>query len=245
MALPSFDLYAVGGSVRDEILGLDNKDHDFTAVCNKEYPLFVQQAFALLARELKEAGYLIFIEKPKYATIRARFPKGHQHEKMVADFVLARKEGPYSDGRRPDYVKLGSLHDDLARRDFTMNAIAKTENGEFIDPFGGRMAINDGLITCVGKAEYRFREDALRGLRALRFSITKNFSLSAGIRNALTESWFIEALESVSAERKREELSKMFRHNVVESMALLTSFGYDLAQAIFKDGLWLMPTLKE
>ena len=109
-------IYQVGGSLRDECLGRPCKDFDFSV----EAP-----SYEAMREHLVQDGYTIFLEKPEYLTIRARFPKGHPQERVCADFVLCRKDGFYSDGRRPDTVEPGTIYDDLARRDFTMNAMAR------------------------------------------------------------------------------------------------------------------------
>ena len=118
------------------------------------------------------------MEQPEYLTIRAKVPGIGP-----ADFVLCRKDGSYRDGRHPESVAVGTLHDDLARRDFTMNAIAKDEDGKIIDPFGGIGAIEIGIIECVGQARMRMEEAQLRLLRAIRFAVTKQMGLSRNLRN--------------------------------------------------------------
>ena len=101
-------LYEVGGSIRDSLLGILNKDRDFVAVCPEGWDYLVNWADMWLDK--------VFLITPEYFTIRGI--KGGE----IFDFVLARKEGAYSDGRHPDSVEPGTLEDDLARRDFTMNA---------------------------------------------------------------------------------------------------------------------------
>lgn len=185
-------LYKVGGCVRDEILGLKSKDIDY-AVTASSYEEMKDYLISLEAN--------IFLEKPEYLTIRAKV-KGED-----ADFVLCRKDGAYSDGRRPDSVKIGTIEDDLARRDFTMNAIAIDENGNYIDPFNGVLDIKLGIIKCVGSSD-RIREDSLRMLRALRFAITKKFIMGYEIERILHNEYNL--LKNISRERIYEELNRMF-----------------------------------
>jgi tRNA nucleotidyltransferase (CCA-adding enzyme) len=163
---------------------------------------------------------------------------------MTADFVLARKEGDYSDGRRPDRVEAGTLEDDLARRDFTMNAIAKDSHGRLIDPFDGRRDIADRVIRAVGNARDRIvGEDALRGLRALRFAVQKGFTIDHEVAKVLRSVEFRRALRSVSTERQREELEKMFKVDTIHSLWLIDHFR--LNDTLFDNtGLRLMPTMK-
>lgn len=239
-------LYEVGGCVRDELLGVRTKDIDFTAVVPEGYP----DPFGYLRSFLVANAFEIFVESPQFLTIRARFPRGAQSwggrdvRGLTADFVLARKEGEYSDGRRPDVVQAGTLEDDLARRDFTVNAIAKAEDGTLIDPFGGQEDLRKGLLRAVGSAEARFREDALRSLRAVRFSVTKALSPVEDVADALRSEWLPPLLASVSVERRREELHKAFRYSTLDTLDVLMHLPPAFREAVFADGLWLEPTLK-
>jgi tRNA nucleotidyltransferase (CCA-adding enzyme) len=155
---------------------------------------------------------------------------------------VARAEGTYTDGRRPDKVIPGRLIDDLRRRDFTMNAIAKDSTGNLIDPFNGREDIQRGLIRAVGNAEDRISEDALRGLRAIRFAVTKGFFIHKDINRYLRTTKFRESLKSVSQDRVREEMHKAFKHDTVLTLDYLDRYG--LLHTIFANGLWLEPTTK-
>lgn len=244
------EMFEVGGCVRDEILGLKSKDIDFTVVMrsNETNPCFGGvngDYFATMRRKLEREGFEIFLETPEFFTIRARFPKGNaKYKGLTADFVLARKEGTYSDGRRPDRVEVGTLKDDLARRDFTMNAIAKDRTGNLIDPFNGRRDIADRIIRAVGNARDRIiEEDALRGLRAMRFAVQKGFTIDTEVVKVLQSGEFRDALRNISTERQREELEKMFKVNTPASLLYIQGFG--LTQALFENtGLRLMPTMK-
>jgi tRNA nucleotidyltransferase (CCA-adding enzyme) len=230
-------VFQVGGSVRDELLGLTTKDIDFSV----EAP-----SFDAMREFMVDKGFNIFQERPQYLTIRARFPKGSEHERMVADFVLARKDGAYSDGRRPDEVKPGTLIDDLARRDFTVNAIARTLDGSrLIDPFGGVEDLKNRVLRCVGNAEDRLREDALRALRAYRFMVTKGFKLERTLYLALRSGWLPPLVAEVADERKRDELHKMFVHDNLKTLLVVSQMTNAMQRAIFKDNLWLTPSLKK
>lgn len=241
----SFDLFQVGGAVRDRALGLDSKDIDFVAVAPPGNYRDALVAFEMLEEELTEEGFNIYLSKPEYLTIRAKFPADHVHAGTDADIVLARKEGPYSDGRRPDYVWPGSLMDDLLRRDFTVNAMALDLDGTLIDPFSGRIDLMRKTLRCVGSAEERLTEDALRALRAIRFRITKGFQWDFELRNALTSLWLPPLLSSVSAERRREELDRCFKHDTLMTLEILShEVTPEFIEAIFADGLRLMPTMK-
>lgn len=224
-------LYRVGGFVRDELLGVRSKDLDFAV----EAP-----SYEAMVEYVRERGE-IYLESPQFWTVRA-----HIKGKLPADFVLCRKDGQYSDGRRPDSVSVGTLHDDLSRRDFTMNAIAVDEvSGEYIDPFNGRIDLSNRLIRCVGNAYDRFFEDSLRLLRAIRFKIVKGFKLHEDIVECLNTVALAERLSAVSDERKREELHKCLAHNTPATLAILGEHSL-ISEAVFgSKKLWLMPTMKD
>lgn len=240
-----FQFAEVGGAVRDKFLGLDSKDVDFVAVPTQQFDT-ADDAFNALVAHLKETGFKVFLETPQFFTVRAQVPDGNplKERTNVADFVLARKDGPSSDGRRPDFVLPGTLMDDLTRRDFTVNAMAILD-GELIDPFGGREDLNSNLLRFVGDPRDRIAEDGLRVMRALRFSVTKGFDIDTDTWDAVNSDFAAEMLMKVSVERIREELEKMFFADTVSSMETLADIRRNLKKAIFRDGLRLMPTLKQ
>jgi len=164
----------------------------------------------------------------------------------AADFVLCRKDGSYIDGRRPEDVEPGTLLDDLARRDFTMNAIAMTEDGEYIDPHGGLNHINQRIIVCVGNPQDRFSEDYLRMLRAIRFGITKHMMLSYEIESCFDIPKMVSKIGDVAVERVREEMLKCFHHDTPATLCVLEAFPL-VCEAVFgsDSGLWLKPTLEK
>jgi len=223
--------YLVGGAVRDKLLGIASKDKDYIVEAN---------SYDEMKQAIIEKGGEIFLESPQFFTIRAMIPK-----MGAADFVLPRTESCYSDGRRPDSVSVGTLHDDLARRDFTMNAIAfDEESGEYIDPFDGKADIEKRLIRCVGSAFDRFYEDSLRLLRAVRFQIVKGFDLHDDVVQCLFSKELTDRLANVSDERKREELYKCFAKDTLATLKFLSEFEL-LAKAVFgSKKLWLLPTMK-
>jgi tRNA nucleotidyltransferase/poly(A) polymerase len=231
-------VYEVGGCVRDALLGLPCNDVDFVGVA---------PSFNHLRHYVEHVLGLEVIEgtvKPEYATFKARVPKGHKLRERCtsADFVLARVDGPSSDGRRPDYVEPGTLEDDLKRRDFTVNAMARDlETGELVDLYEGQQDLKNKVLRFVGDPKTRIQEDGLRVLRALRFSVTKGFSLVETM--SLDSDYALEALRSVSRERMREELEKMFKHDTLFSLTLLQAFPR-LLPVLFKDGLRLSATMK-
>lgn len=225
--------YKVGGCVRDEILGIKAKDVDYSV----EAPSFEEMRLDILRRVTKPED--LFIADEKHFTIRAKIPG-----LGAADFVLCRKDGVYSDGRRPDDVQVGTLQDDLARRDFTMNAIAVGEDGVIHDPFGGQDDIKFKLIRCVGST-YRLREDSLRMIRAVRFSITKGFIIDPAIEQCLCDNVMLGLLDNISVERIREELYKCFQHDTRKTLNTLMLVYPGLGAKIFGcKEIWLNPTLR-
>lgn len=233
-------VFLVGGAVRDSLLGLSSKDLDFSV----EIPELIGQpadvGFTAMRDMIKAQGFTIFVESPEHLTLRAKFPKGHKDEGQTGDFVLCREDGPSSDGRRPDWVKVADLAADLARRDLTINALARDEEGVLIDPHGGREDLEAGLLRFVGSAEDRLAEDALRAFRALRFSVTKRFTLTDETVEALG-AMHAEAFDAVSTDRMRDELHKMFATDTAAALVVLAQFPLLLEVALSR-GLWLKPT---
>lgn len=241
-----FTFYEVGGAVRDKFLNVKSKDVDFTVVPSEKFDS-VDSAFSALESHLSESGFEIFESKVEFATIRAKVPKHHslRSKTDVADFVLARKDGPSSDGRHPDYVLPGTLHDDLARRDFTINAMALDENSNLIDPFNGLKDLQDGLLKFVGDPNQRIIEDGLRVIRAIRFQITKNVTPDDLTLSALNSDLAIEMLKKIPIDRIYKELIKMFKFDTIQSINILSRNYSQLQIVIFRDQLNLQPTLKK
>lgn len=240
-------LFEVGGCVRDEILGVSTDDIDFTFVLD-DVNQSVESGFEKMTQFLKDNKFPIFLSTPDCFTIRAKFPNGHQHEGLVADFVMARKEIGVIEGTRKPILELGTLSDDLIRRDFTLNAMAKDLDGNIIDLFNGRIHLEaKTLITPLDPVK-TFMDDPLRMIRALRFSITKDFTISEGVWNAIFTPGLIDKLdEVVSQERIQAELTKMLKHDTVASLRLLAKIDKlepRLLQIMFKGALWLNPSTK-
>lgn len=243
----TIEYYAVGGAVRDQLLGLRPHDFDFTVV---------GAAFDELRDSILAMGGSVFLEKPEYGTIRASVPVHFaarffrldflslSQQSVAADFVISRKDGHYSDGRRPDSTEPGTLYDDLARRDFTVNALAKAEDGELIDFFHGQDDIADGCLRAVGGAVDRFQEDALRAVRAIRFAVTKGFVFNGDVHAALSHAGVLHKLESVSIERVRAELHAAFVHDTIKTLDLLAGYP-DLRRICLGRECWLKPTLEK
>jgi len=239
-------LFEVGGCVRDEILGIHTKDIDFTVVIDKPgEDLSVDEGWFLMKHFLLTEGFKLFLETKDCFTIRAMFPKEHKHEGLVADFVLARKEVGVIPGTRKPVLELGTLEDDLTRRDFTVNALCKKDDGSLIDLFDGQQDLQDKVLRTPLDPMTTLMDDPLRLLRGLRFSITKGFTLSDDLHKAMLQPELLTKLkEVVSQERMREEVQKMMKHDTVKSLQLLQSIP-GLLEVVFSDGMWLMPTTKQ
>lgn len=150
-----FEAYCVGGCVRDRLLGKEPHDFDLCASATPE-----EMKTLFHNRDLVLAG-------EKHGTV------GVVTEEGVVEITTFRKEGTYADNRHPDRVEfVTDIRQDLARRDFTVNAMAWSPKRGLQDPFGGEQDLKQGILRCVGDPETRFREDALRILRGLRFSVT-------------------------------------------------------------------------
>lgn len=183
-----FKFYEVGGKIRDELLGLTNKDVDYVAVPTDELlskGYTAEEMFKLLYADLAIEKFEIFLVTPDCYTIRARFPEGYKYQ-GVADFVMARKEVGYIPGTRTPIVEPGNLYDDLSRRDFTVNALAKDpDTGEIIDYFGGKADLWAKILRTPLDPIKTFDDDPLRILRGIRFMITKDFSIHWKVWDAI------------------------------------------------------------
>jgi tRNA nucleotidyltransferase/poly(A) polymerase len=241
-------IYKVGGCVRDRLLGLDSKDIDFTFVLD-DLNQSVQEGFDIMTEYLKSEGYEIFLSTPDMFTIRAKFPINHKFKGMVADFVMARKEIGYTEGTRRPILELGTLEDDLVRRDFTINAMAEDIDGNLIDLFDGKWALEQGLLITPKDARITMLDDPLRLLRAFRFSITKGFTITPRIWETCLMDSVIDKLEQVvSGERIREEVFKMFKHDTIKTLKLIEEINHmnpRIIEIMFGKGMWLKPTFEK
>ncbi|MEK7118367.1 MAG: HD domain-containing protein [Patescibacteria group bacterium] len=194
-----FEAYLVGGCVRDLYRGVSPKDWDVTTNATPE------QIIALFPKTFYENEYgtvgvvneTIAEDDPEKASLR------------VVEVTPYRRETTYSNFRHPDEVTFsGNLHDDLARRDFTMNALAYSVAKEkLIDPYDGEGDIGRQLIKTVGKPEDRFHEDALRIMRAVRFGAELGFAIEKETMDAVVK--FAHRLDKIAMERVRDEFEKI------------------------------------
>lgn len=245
-----FKFYEVGGKIRDELLGLTNKDVDYVAVPNKLLldayaDKTVGELFQELIRYLQEEKFEIFLITPDCFTIRARFPKDYPYQ-GVADFVMARKELGYIPGTRTPIVVPGNLYDDLSRRDFTVNALAKDpDTGEIIDYFNGVEDIKRRCLRTPLDTEVTLNDDPLRVLRAIRFMITKDFLLDSDLDARIMYYPYEEKMGVVSEERIREELFKCFKHSTLKTLKVLETYDTLRDYVFTRTKLWLKPTSEQ
>jgi len=242
-------LYKVGGCVRDAILGVKTKDIDFTFVL-EDTKVSVEDGWKIMLDYLKSNGFEVFLETPANFTVRAKFPSNHKFAGLTADFVMARKEVGYYEGTRQPILEVGSLVDDLKRRDFTVNALAEDENGNIIDLFGGREHLEMKLLVTPLDPAITFMDDPLRVLRGLRFSITKDLQISPMIISMMFHHDVMKKLTKVvSQERISDEVMKMMKHDTVKTLRLFQKiekfYEPSFMEIIFKNGMWLMPTTKQ
>ena len=227
-----FPMLLVGGAVRDALLGVDSKDWDF-AVEAPDFPTLV----ATITEWVQEPRR-VFDVKDETFTVRAQHP-----DFPPLDFVMCRQDGPYSDGRHPDFVNPGTFLDDSNRRDFSVNSMGlDLDSGDLFDPNGGHADLMSRTLRFVGDAEQRVREDALRILRAFRFEVTKGLTPEPSTWDACTNAFAVEMLGEMKLDRVREELEKCFKHDTLATFRLLERAGEGVRAAIFRDGLRMTAT---
>lgn len=212
-----YEAWLVGGCVRDSLMGLQPHDYDITT--------------SALPEETKAvfSGMTVIDTGIKHGTVTVVFGK------EPIEITTYRIDGEYTDSRRPDSVRFTrSLKEDTARRDFTMNGIAYNPRHGMFDAFGGTEDIRRGIIRCIGDPHKRFHEDALRILRAMRFSASLGFEAEENTAAAMLENK--ELLRSISAERVFSELSGLLtgRRSAANISRVLTDFR-DIAAVVIPE----------
>ncbi len=234
-------IFEVGGKVRDELLGLESKDADFAFVLTEQEAagLSIDDAFLFMSEWMLAMGFQIFMSKPDCVTIRARFFNSSE----TADFVLAKRELKVMPGNCESKVVPGSLEDDLLRRDFTINAMAKSRSGELIDLFDGQKDLSDKVLRTPIEARITLADDPLRALRAIRFSVKLGFHLDAELVDALHDPALTELMAQVSTDRVREELARSMKIDTWGTLQMLQQLPEALVRGwLDRPGMWLMPT---
>ena len=185
-----FSCYAVGGCVRDAVLGLTPHDYD---LCTSATPAQMKKIFS---------GYPLVLAGEKHGTV------GVVTGGEVVEITTYRTEGEYLDNRHPERVEfVDRVEEDLARRDFTVNAMAWSPIRGFADPFGGREDLKNRILRAVGDPEARFREDSLRILRGVRFSVTYGLTPEPETEKAMFS--LAGLMDNLARERVFDELCKL------------------------------------
>ena len=194
-----YEAYVVGGCVRDSIM--EKTPHDWD-ICTSATPEVVKSLFSHTTDYgMKHGTITVFADKEGY------------------EITTFRAETDYSDHRHPDTVEfVADLKSDLSRRDFTINALAYNNESQLIDMFNGLDDIRNQMIRCVGNADERFKEDALRILRALRFAATLGFDIEDKTSEAIH--YNVHLLKYIAEERKRDELMKLLGGNYTTKILL-------------------------
>ena len=182
-----FAAWLVGGCVRDSLMGITPHDYD---LCTAALPEQTSTVFRHIPQDFTGI---------KHGTVKLLAPGGE------IEITTFRREGDYRDNRHPDWVAfVPDVREDLARRDFTVNAIAWSPTRGFADPFGGIEDLKAGVLRCVGEPETRFREDALRILRGVRFAVRYGMTVEEKTFAAMVE--LRHLLDALSRERVFAEL---------------------------------------
>lgn len=189
-----YEGYIVGGCIRDSLLGIEPKDWDITTNAKPNEILNIFKDFRIIPTGLKHGTVTIVINNIGY------------------EVTTYRVDGEYEDSRHPKQVNfVDTLKEDLSRRDFTINAMAYNYDNGLIDYYGGVYDLNNKIINTVGEANKRFEEDALRMLRAIRFSAKYNFEMSKEVKEGIITNGCL--LDNISKERIREEFNKIIMYN--------------------------------
>ncbi len=213
-----FEAFLIGGSVRDFVMGLPIGDIDITTNATPNEVKQVFTDFRVIETGIKHGTVTVLINNESL------------------EITTYRSEGTYSDNRHPDSVVFSnSLADDVVRRDFTMNGIAFDFDNGFCDLVGGLEDIKNQIIRCIGNAETRFNEDALRILRAMRFAAVLGFEIETETKNAIHKCKNL--LKNISAERIREEFTKLIcgknAYNILQEFAdVVTVFIPEIRECI-------------
>ena len=194
-----FAAYVVGGCVRDHCLGLTPHDYD---MCTSAAPEQTEEVFK---------DYRLVLAGKKHGTV------GVITEDGVVEITTFRTEGEYRDNRHPDWVAfVPEVEPDLARRDFTVNAMAYSPTRGYADPFGGREDLKNGILRAVGDPQKRFQEDSLRILRGIRFAARYGLTLEPETEQAMRSQAYL--MDNLARERVFEELCRLLPLVTAEDM---------------------------
>ena len=194
-----FEAFVVGGCVRDSIIGKTPNDWD---ICTSAKPLEIKSCFS---------EFNMFDAGMKHGTISVVI------NNVVYEITTYRIDGEYKDNRRPESVTFtDDITNDLARRDFTINAMAYNELQGLIDPFGGQKDLKESVLRCVGNPDQRFNEDGLRIIRALRFASVYNLEIECETSKSILKN--ADLLKNIAVERISVEFNKLLCGDSVETI---------------------------
>lgn len=193
-----FEAYAVGGCVRDMVMGVEPHDFDITTSALPEETKKVFEGCRIVETGIKHGTVTVIIDSEPL------------------EITTYRIDGDYMDNRHPETVSFSrNLRDDLSRRDFTINTLCFNEQDGLVDLFSGVNDIENGIIRCVGEPDRRFNEDALRIMRAIRFAGTLGFKIDKETSESILRNK--DLLKNIAVERIREEFTKLIRgKNVID-----------------------------
>ncbi len=204
LRVAGYEAFVAGGAVRDMIMGQTPHDYD---IATSAHPNDVKRIFShTIDTGILHGTVTVIINKVGY------------------EITTFRRDGAYTDGRHPSKVSfINSVYTDCARRDFTINAMMYGYDGEMVDFFGGCADIKNRIIRCVGVPEERFKEDALRMLRAVRFSASLSFEIAPDVEKAIRKCSVL--IRRVSSERILEELNKILLSDNPDAIRTLHQLG--------------------
>ena len=189
----NYESYVVGGCVRDNLRGVKPHDYDICTAATPEEVKEVFKNYKIIDTGLKHGTVTIIGKSDKY------------------EITTFRIDGNYSDNRHPDSIQFTTdIVKDLSRRDFTINAMAYSNINGLQDPFDGKTDLKNKIIKCVGDPDTRFNEDALRILRAIRFSAKLNFSIETNTKKSMEKNK--DLLDNIAVERKTSELLQILEY---------------------------------
>ena len=234
-----FSFYKVGGCIRDKLLNLQHKDIDFVVV---------GMNINSLQSYLIDRGFVIIKIFHECLTIKTKFLSDTEIDfpfklirNNIYDFNVGRKDLEYNNSTRVPKICVGSLYDDMYRRDFTINSLAEDANGNIIDYFNGISDINNKVVKTIIDPNISVEQDPLRILRGIRFAITLNFILDEKLEAAINN-FNYTLMNKITTDKIIRELKLCFSHNTLATLRLLNKFN-NLETYLFDNNIKLVPKI--
>lgn len=252
-------LLVVGGFVRDHLLHLPSKDIDFLLECSSFDELIANIKFIdpeanirtdIWSNDAKFGRCIAGVHLNCLNWVQSLHSRDDvaKNRMIYCDFVIAREEGDYSDGRHPSFVKFSTFEKDLYRRDFTINSLAVDDaTGEMLDLFGGKAHLDIRRLTTIRDPYTTFSEHIIRILRCLRLSITKRLYIDNEIWWDLNENqshYRSLLMKDIFTNSIMNELKKMYKFDVLATNTLIEGLPQGIREGIFAN-IWLEPTNKQ